>query len=183
MNGILQDLRYAVRQLRKSPGFAVVAVLTLAVGIGANTTIFSVIDAVLLKRLPFPQADRLVALWGVNPSRGWADNPISPRWFVEWQRQNHVFSDMASFQPMISFNLSGTGMPEEVAGEATTPNLLTLLGERPEVGRGFMVEEGKPDSRVAVLSHGLWQRKFGSDRHAIGKQILLNGEPNWLCQF
>jgi len=177
MNGILQDLRYAARQLRKSPGFAVVAVLTLAVGIAANTTIFSVIDAVLLKRLPFPQADRLVTLWGVNPSRGWADNPISPRWFVEWQRQNHVFSDMASFQPMISFNLSGTGMPEEVAGEATTPNLLTLLGVRPELGRGFMVEEGKPDSRVAVLSHGLWQRKFGSDRHAIGKQILLNGEP------
>src|SRR6266568_3594514 len=95
MQILLQDFRYALRQLRKNPGFTAVAVLTLALGIAANTAIFSVVDAVLLKRLPFPEADRLITLWGVNPSRGWTDNPISPRWFVEWQKQNHVFADMA----------------------------------------------------------------------------------------
>jgi len=175
MQILLQDFRYALRQLRKNPGFTAVAVLTLALGIAANTAIFSVVDAVLLKRLPFPEVDRLITLWGVNPSRGWTDNPISPRWFVEWQKQNHVFANMATFEP-ISFNLSGTGTPEEVAAERTTPNLFSLLGVTPTVGRGFAPDESKPDSRVAVLSYGLWQRRFGGDRQAVGKQILLNGD-------
>src|ERR1700730_7257662 len=156
MQILLQDFRYALRQLRKNPLFTAVAVVTLALGIAANTTIFSVVNAVLLKRLPFPEPDRLVTLWGVNPSRGWTDNPISPRWFVEWQQQNHVFADMAAFEP-ISFNLSGTGTPEEVAAERTTPNLFSLLGVTPTLGRGFASGESKPDSRVAVLSYGLWQ--------------------------
>jgi putative ABC transport system permease protein len=144
-------------------------------GIAANTTIFSVVDAVLRKRLPFPEPDRLVTLWGVNPTRGWTDNPISPRWFVEWQQQNHVFADMAAFEP-ISFNLSGTGTPEEVAAERTTPNLFSLLGVTPVLGRGFASDESKPDSRVAVLSYGLWRGRLGGDRQAVGKQILLNGD-------
>jgi putative ABC transport system permease protein len=129
MQILSQDLRYALRQLRKNPGFTAVALLTLALGIAANTTIFSVVDSVLMKRLPFSQADRLVTLWGVNPSRGWTDNPISARWFVQWQKQNHVFASMAAFEP-ISFNLSGTGTPEEVAAERTTPNLFSVLGVR-----------------------------------------------------
>lgn len=176
MTGLFQDVRYALRQLGKSPSFTVVAVFTLALGIAANTTIFSVMDAVLLKRLPFQDPDRLVTLWGVNPSRGWTDNPISPRWFVEWQKQNQVFSSMAAFEP-ISFNLSGTGMPEEVQAERTTPNLFFLLGVKPALGRSFVSEERKPGSRVVVLSYALWQRRFGGDQQVIGKQIVLNGDP------
>jgi putative ABC transport system permease protein len=175
MNELIQDARYALRQLRKSPGFALVAVLTLALGIAANTTIFSIVNAVLLKRMPFPEADRLITLWGANPSRGWTDNPISPRWFVEWQKQNHVFSGMAAFES-ISFNLSGTGIPEEVQAERTTPNLFSVLGVTPVLGRDFVADESKPGSRAAVLSNGLWQRRFGGDRQAVGKEILLNGE-------
>jgi putative ABC transport system permease protein len=175
MRILSQDLRYALRQLRKNPGFTAVALLTLALGIAANTTIFSVVDSVLMKRLPFSQADRLVTLWGVNPSRGWTDNPISARWFVQWQKQNHVFADMAAFEP-ISFNLSGTVTPEEVAAERTTPNLFSVLGVKPVLGRGFVSEEIKPDSRVAVLSYGLWRRGLGGDRQAVGKNIVLNGD-------
>ena len=175
VNGLAQDLRYAMRQLRKSPGFAAVAVLTLALGIAANTTIFSVVNAVLLKRLPFPEPDRLVTLWGENPSRGWTDNPISPRWFVEWQKQNQVFAGMAAFEPL-SFNLSGSGTPEKVDAERATPNLFSLLGVTPALGRGFVLDESKPNSRSAVLSYGLWQRRFGGDRQAVGRQILLNGD-------
>jgi putative ABC transport system permease protein len=175
VNGLFQDVRYALRQVHKNPGFTAVAVLTLALGLAANTTIFSVVDAVLLKRLPFPQADRLITLWGVNPSRGWTDNPISPRWFVEWQKQNHVFSSMAAFEP-ISFNLSGSGTPEEVAAERTTPDLFSLLGITPLLGRGFVADESKPNSRAAILSYGIWQRRFGGDRQAVGKQVSLNGD-------
>jgi len=177
MTGFLQDLRYALRQLGKSHGFAAVAILTVALGIGANTMIFSAVDAVLLQRLPFRHADRLITLWGVNPSRGWTDNPVSPRWFVEWQKQNDVFADMALFQPMISFNLSGTGVPEEVAGERATPNLFSVLGVTPVLGRSFVSEDSETDSRVAVLSYGLWQRKFSGSLQILGEPILLNGEP------
>jgi putative ABC transport system permease protein len=175
MTGLLQDLRYALRQFGRNPGFTSVAVLTLALGIAANTTIFSVLDAVLLRPLPFPDSDRLVVLWGVNLSRGWADNPIEPRWFVEWHKQNHVFADMAAFEP-ISLNLSGSGKPEEVAAERTTPNLFSLLGVKPMLGRGFISAESRADSRTAVLSYRLWQGRFGSDRQVAGKQILLNGD-------
>jgi putative ABC transport system permease protein len=176
MTGLLQDLRYAFRQLGNNPGFATVAVLTLAFSIAANTTIFSVVDAVLFNPLPFPEADRLVTLWGVNPSRGWTDNPISPRWFVEWQKQNHVFAGMAAFEP-ISFNLSGTGTPEEVQAERTTPNLFSLLGVTPLLGRSFVADDVQADSRAALLSYGLWRRRFGGDRQVVGKQIRLNGDP------
>jgi putative ABC transport system permease protein len=172
---LLQDLRFGLRMLRKSPGFSAVAVLTLALGIGANTAIFSVVDAVLLKPLPFPQRDHLISMWGVNPSRGWTDNPISPRWFVEWQKQNHVFADMAAFEP-ISFNLSGTESPEEVTAERTTTNLFSVLGVAPVLGRGFVSDESRPDSRTAVLGYGLWQRKFAGDPQAVGRQIRLNGD-------
>lgn len=175
MTGSLQDIRYALRQLRKSPGSAIVAVLTLALSIGANTTIFSVVNAVLLKRFSFPEADRLVTMRGVNPSRGWTDNPISPRWFAEWQKQNPVFASMAAFE-QISFNLSGTGTPEEVAAERTTSNLFSLLGVTPFLGRSFASDEMKADSRTAMLSYGIWQRRFASDRQVVGKQILLNGD-------
>lgn len=134
MNGILQDFRYALRQLRKSPGFATIAVLTLALGIGANTAIFSVVDAVLLKPLPYKDSDRLVMVWEQNPHRGWFENVVSSANFLDWKKQNHVFADMAAFES-VPFNLTGDNKPESIVGERVTTNLFSVLGVQPLRGR------------------------------------------------
>src|SRR5579864_6917357 len=144
MTGLVQDLRYALRQLRKSPGFTAVAVLTLALGIGANTAIFSVVNAVLLRPLSYKDADRLVMVWQQNPHRGWFQNYVSGANFLDWKRQNHVFTDMAAFE-WNSFNLSGDSKPEEIAGERVTTNLLAMLGTQPLRGRLFIPEEERQD--------------------------------------
>src|SRR5215471_9822412 len=115
MDGLLQDLRYALRQMLKSPGFTVVAVVTLALGIGANTAIFSVVNAVLLRPLPYPNSDQLVMLWEQNPHRGWFENIIAGKNFLDWQKQNQVFVSMAAFESSF-FNITGRHQPEEIAG-------------------------------------------------------------------
>jgi putative ABC transport system permease protein len=163
--------------LAKNPGFTAVAVLTLALGIGANTAIFSVVNAVLLRPLPYQEAGRLVVVWEQNPERGWYQNIVSTANFVDWRKQNHVFAAMAAGDPQKVFNLTGMGNPEEVWGEQVTTNLFELLGVRPLKGRDFLPEEDKPGGpRVAVLSHGLWQRRYGGDPTLVGKQISLNNE-------
>src|SRR5580700_1248717 len=126
MNGVIQDLRYALRQLHRNPGFTAVAVLTLALGIGANTAIFSVINAVLLRPLPYKDADRLVMIWQQNPHRGWFENNVSGANFLDWKRQNHAFTDIAAFESR-TFNLSGDSQPEEVTGQTVTTNLFSVL--------------------------------------------------------
>jgi hypothetical protein len=130
MNGLIRDLRYGIRQLRKSPGFTVVAVLTLALGIGANTAIFSVVNAVLLRPLPYKDPARLVMVWEQNPHRGWFENIVSSANFLDWRQQNHVFAGMAAFES-VPFNLTGYNGPEEVAGERVTTNLFSVLGAQP----------------------------------------------------
>jgi putative ABC transport system permease protein len=177
MNALVQDVRYAIRMLAKNPGFTAVAVLTLALGIGANTAIFSVVHAVLLKPLPYEDADRLVMVWEQNPERDWYQNVVSAANFLDWRRQNDVFTQLAAVNPWGAFNLTGTGKPEEVRGEQVTTNLFTLLGVRPIMGRDFLPEEDKPGgARVVILSYGLWQRRYGSDATMVGKQILLNNQ-------
>lgn len=175
MNGILQDVRYAVRQLRKNPGFAGVAVLTLALGIGANTAIFSMVNAILLRPLPYPDADRLAIVWEQNPHRGWFENIVSGANFLDWRKRNRVFSDMAAFESN-SFNLVGNGKPEEVAGERVTTNLFSVLGVQPVLGRMFLPEEETGGRDAVIVSYGLWQQRFGGDPAIVGKQISLNGE-------
>jgi putative ABC transport system permease protein len=175
MTGIIQDLRYAVRQLRKSPGFAAVAVITLALGIGANTAIFSVVNAVLLKPLPYPNADQLVMLWEQNPRRGWFENIISGDNFLDWEKQNQVFAGMAAFESN-SFNITGNHRAEEIAGERVSANLFSVLGVQPIRGRLFLPEEDRQDKTAVILSFGLWQQQYGGDPDLIGKQISLNGE-------
>jgi len=161
--------------LAKNPGFTAVAVLTLALGIGANTAIFSVVNSVLLRSLPFRDADRLVVLWGENPHRGWIRNPLSPAELLEY-KQSDLFADMAVFRPM-AFNLTGSGVPEQLKGQQVTANLFSVLGVAPRLGRTFLPEEDKPVSaRVCVLSYGLWQRRLGGTPDTIGKQILLSGD-------
>jgi putative ABC transport system permease protein len=175
MNGLFQDVRYALRQLRRNPGFTAVAVLMLALGIGANTAIFSMVNAVLLRPLPYKEADRLVMVWEQNPHRGWFENIVSAANFLDWKKQNDVFTNMAAFESNF-FNLSGGGKPEEIAGERVTSNLFSVLGVQPLHGRLFLPEEEERGSAVAVLSYGLWQEHYGGDPGLVGKPIAINGE-------
>jgi putative ABC transport system permease protein len=175
MNGLIQDLRCALRQLRKSPGFTAVAVVTLALGIGANTAIFTLVNAVLLRPLPYKDPNRLVMVWEQNPHRGWFENIVSSANFLDWKKQNHVFADIAAFESS-SFNLTGDNTPEEIAGERVTTNLLSVLGVQPLRGRLFVPDEEKRGRGAAVLSYGLWQQRYGGDPALVGKNISLNGE-------
>jgi putative ABC transport system permease protein len=176
MNSLLQDLRYAARLLAKSPGFTVVAVLTLALAIGANTAIFSVANGLLLKPLPFPHADRLMQLQRRFPQG--ASPSVSVPKFVYWQEQNGVFESMAAYDVLGSgFNLTGDGAPERIAGTRVTSDFFAVFGARPARGRGFVAEEERPGApRVLVLSDALWRRRFGADPRIVGRQVQLNGE-------
>ena len=170
-----QDVRYAARMLAKQPGFTAVAALTLALGIGANTAIFSVVEAVLLRALPYRHAGRTVMLWESQPLRDVARNVVSPANFLDWRDQAKSFDEMAAFVDR-RFNLTGAGEPEEVPAQSATPNLFPLLGVGAEMGRTFTSEDAHPGhDEVAILSHGLWQRRFGGAPDIIGRPLSLNG--------
>lgn len=173
-HGLWQDVGFGVRMLAKTPGFTVVAVLTLALGIGATTVIFSAVYAVLLKPLPFKDVDRLVAISKKNPPRGWTRNPFSPVEILAWRNETGVFEDAAAFE-QISGVLTGVGEPEEDPCEIASSSLFPLLGATPVRGRTFSPDEDKPEGpRAAVLSYGLWKRRFGADESAIGRAIDIN---------
>ncbi|HXI38928.1 MAG TPA: ABC transporter permease, partial [Bryobacteraceae bacterium] len=173
---LLQDLRYAARILRKSPAFTAAAVLTLALSIGANTAIFSVVNAVLLRPLPFQNPDRLVMVWEDLSFMGFPQNTPAPANFVDWKNRNHVFTDMAAMRGDL-MNLTGDGQPEEVEAKIATANFFPLIGMKPIVGRTFLPEEDRADGpRVVLLSRGLWVRRYGANSQVVGKTILLSGE-------
>src|SRR5262245_10435442 len=173
---MIQDLRYGVRMLLKHPGFTLIAVITLALGVGANTAIFSVVNAVVLRPLPYPDPERLVRLWESHPGRGWPEFSASALNFEDWRKQQTVFEQLAAYG-FDTFNLTGDGEAERVAGLGVTANLFPTLGVAPALGRNFLPEEEQPGRhRVAILSDGLWQRRFGSDPQLIGRQIQLSGE-------
>ena len=174
---LAQDVRYGLRMLVKNRGFTAVAVLTLALGIGANTAIFSVVNAVLLRPLPYRDPDRLVEISGKNLKQGIYRFAVAPANFLDWQEQNHVFESMAILSSWSdNFNLVGEGQPEELQGRRVSASYLPLLGVRPILGRTFLPEEDHPGQHVVVLTHAFWQRRFGSDPNVIGRQITLNGE-------
>jgi putative ABC transport system permease protein len=169
-----QDLRYAGRMLRKSPVFTCVAVLSLALGIGANTAIFSAVYATLIKPLPFKDPDQLVFIRKKNPPRGWIRNPVSPAEILAWRDQSGVFEDLSAFTQH-SCVLTG-GEAEEYPCEIASSNLFPLLGVAPVRGRSFLPEEDKEGGvRVVILSYGLWQRRFGSEESILGHAITING--------
>src|SRR5215510_11674876 len=155
---LMQDVRYSLRTLRKSPGFTAVVALTLALGIGANTAIFSVVNAVLLRLYPYKDQDRLVWLWETRlPEVTGGHNP-SPANFLDWQKQNKVFEQLEAIN-VKDFNLIGGANPERMRGMVITHGFLSLLGIRPQIGRDFFPDEDQPGhSNVAILSHELWQR-------------------------
>jgi len=178
MAGIFQDIRYAARQLRKAPGFAAVAVVTLALGIGANTAIFSVVNGVLLRPLAFKDADRLVRLWHVPPQKSFPGIPtfsVSPANYLDWQSQNHVFEQMA-VMGYYGFTMTGGDKPEQVDASSVSAGFFSTLGVQPMIGRVPTPDEDKPGrSNVVVLSHRFWQDHFGSNRNIVGQNITLDG--------
>ena len=172
MTSLLQDLRYALRMLRKNPGFTIVAVLALTLGIGADTAIFSVVNSVLLRPLPYDESDRLVFLSERSPVL--EGMSISYPNFLDWRAQNDVFETIGVFRRQ-NYNLTGTGEPVRVMGVWTTASLFDVLGVEPLKGSAFSVEEEEPGKDlVALISQGLWQRRFGADPEIIGKPISLN---------
>src|SRR5262245_24552076 len=172
---LAQDLRYGARMLVKNPGFTVVAVITLALGIGANTAIFSVVNAVLLRPLPFENPDQLVMIWQTNPQRGILQDLVSPPNFHDWQQQSHTFGQIAAFNPR-GFSLTGTGEPEILPGTFVSVELFPMLGANPLLGRNFLPYEGRPGgNRAVIINFALWQRRFGGDPNLVGKSLTLNG--------
>jgi len=177
MDKLLQDLRYAVRTLVERPGFAVVAALTIALGVGGTTAMFSVVDAALLRPLPFADPGRLVMVWASLP--GSPQSAASWPEFVDWREQSRSFADMAVWRGQ-SVNLTGAGEPERLIGAFVSDRFFPLLGARIHLGRGFTADETDPASvkPVAVLSYGLWQRRFGGDPAMLGRTLLLNGQSH-----
>jgi putative ABC transport system permease protein len=175
VDGVIQDVRYGARMLGRNPGFTAVAVLSLGLGIGANSAIFTVINSVLLSPLPYTEPERLVLMWERTPQ--FSHMMVSYPDYLDWKAQNHVFEDIAVYNRFETFNLTGKDRPKRIAGGRATANLFSVLGVRPALGRGFLPEEDRPGGgRVAVLTDGLWKRLFGSDAKAVGQDIALNGE-------
>ena len=174
MDAFLNDIRYAVRNLIKRPGFTLIAVLTLGIGIGANTAMFSSIYALLLKPLAFPELDRVVAIWDKNPLRGEVHNEVAMANYLDWRAQTQSFEHLALYR-WFNANITGLDQPERVQGFAVTANFLDVTGVKPILGRNFTEEDNQPGKDlVAIISHSLWQRSFGGDPNILSKTITIN---------
>jgi len=175
MDSLLRDLKFSARSLLKRPALTIIAIVTLAIGIGANSAIFSVINALLLKPLPFPDPDRIVALWDKVPSRGVERNEVAVANYLDWRAQNKTLEQLGIYS-WWSTNLTGADSPERVQGFQVTTNFLDILGVKPLLGRGFSAEEEQPGKdAVVLLTYNLWQRRFGADSNIVNKTIVTNG--------
>src|SRR5438132_10320436 len=176
MDSLFKDIRFGVRSLLKRPGFTAIAIITLALGIGANTAIFSVVNALLLRPLPFKEPARLAQVWEANFKRGQNTKEVSYPNFADWRDQNQVFEQIAAYTDR-TFNLTGTAEPEQIQGEIVSPSLFPLLGIRPVLGRVLLPEEDYPNKVFSVLmSERLWRYRFNSDPQIIGQTIRLDSE-------
>ena len=171
----LSDLRVGLRTLRKTPAWTAVISLTLALGVGLSTAIFSVVYSVLLQPLPYPNAEQLVALWPSAPRGAYQRFNVSAALWMEWKKRSTLLEDIALTRPIANFNLTGAGTPERLQGARTTANLFSVLRMEPMLGRAFTEEERRNDARVAVLSYGFWKRRFGGDPGIVGRKIEMNG--------
>jgi putative ABC transport system permease protein len=174
MDLLIKDIRYGVRGLVKRPGISFIAIITLAIGIGANSAIFSAVNALLLKPLPFPELNRVVAIWDKMPSRGVLHNEVTVANYLDWRAQSQSFEQLALYR-WWSTNLAGVEQPERIQGFLVTANFFDALGMKPIMGRNFTEEENSPGKdSVAIITHSLWQRRFGGDPNIINKQLKLN---------
>jgi putative ABC transport system permease protein len=176
METLLQDLRYGFRVLAKNPGFSSIAIITLALGVGANTAIFSVVNAALLRPLPYQDPDRLVYVWSAEKARGINQSTVSIPDLRDWRQQNRVFDGMVGWWSG-SYNLSGGGEPQQVSGWTVSPNFFEVFGAQPELGRTFAPDEGQGAKELVVVSHSLWIGSFGGDPQIVGRTILIDSEP------
>jgi putative ABC transport system permease protein len=176
MDSLVADIRYGLRSLRRSPGIIAIAVLSLGLGIGANVTIFSAVDVFMLRPLPYPEADRLVHVYSTVPERGWTYNSVSIPDLLDFREQSRTTDIAASYGRDV--NLAGDQGPERIDGERASWNYFGVLGIVPQLGRTFTREEERAGHPVAVISHGLWQRRFGADSAVIGTDVLLDGVPH-----
>jgi putative ABC transport system permease protein len=175
MDGFLNDVRYAIRNLVKRPAFTLIAAITLALGIGANTAIFSSVYALLLKPLPFPELNRVVTVWDTYPGRGVRRNEVAMANYLDWRAQNQSFEQLALYRWWTA-NLTGIEPPERIQAFLSTANFLDTLGVKPAMGRSFTEEENQPGKNaVAIITHDFWQRRFGGDPNIVGKPITLDG--------
>ena len=175
MRSFLQDVRYGLRMLRQAPGFTAVAVVALGLGIGANTAIFSVLNAVLLRELPLGDPEQIVALWEYDRIRGTEREGFSPPDFFDLREQSGSFEHLAA-QATALPTLTGAGEPERLRAARVSANLFPLLGVEPLLGRGFLAEEEqRGQDRVVLLGSGLWTRRFGADPTVVGRAIVLDG--------
>ncbi|HWN11670.1 MAG TPA: ABC transporter permease [Pyrinomonadaceae bacterium] len=176
METLFRDIQYAVRLLIKNPGFSAVAIITLALGIGANTAIFSVVNAVVLRPLPYAEPDRLVMLWetmGANDRRS-----AAPGNFVDWRTQNNTFQELAATF-YANFNLTSDGEPDRIDGATITSNLMSMLGAQAQLGRTFQSDDDQhQDHSLVLISDGLWKRRFGGDRNVVGRKIMIDETPH-----
>src|SRR5262245_29663330 len=178
MQTLFQDLRYGARMLFKNPGFAAVAMLTLALGIGANSAIFSIVNSLLLRPLPYRDSERLAIIWTHSPGANVAQDWPSPGQFSAIRSQNSVFEQLA-FARGDGVTITGLAEPEIVGAVRTSSSMFSLLGAQPAVGRAFLPEEDTPDKPLTViLSWGFWQRRFGGDSKAIGRSLMINGRSH-----
>ena len=177
MPSVLQDLRHGARLLVRSPGFSFVAIVALAIGIGANTAIFSVINTLLLQRLPYPDADRLAIVWEHNTVRGNRSNVVGPANFIHWREMNQVFEDLATVTFTYGITVTGDGDPEELQAQSISAELFQILGVQPALGRGFTAAETVPGTRSVVISDRLWRRRFGADRAILDRPVVSQGTP------
>jgi putative ABC transport system permease protein len=177
METLWNDLRYGWRVMRRSPGFAAVAILTLAIGIGANAAIFSIVNGVLLRPLPFPDSSRIVTIWETDANRNVVRGTASPAEFLDWRDMNHSFAELSGWRSLL-FTITGSGNAEQVHGSQVTGNFFRMLGVGPVIGRDFSSEDEKPGrEQVAILTYALWRRHYGGDSSVIGKSILLDEKP------
>ena len=175
MGNLMLDLRGGWRAMYTRPGYAFIAILALALGMGANTTIFSIVNAVLLRPLPYPNADQLVWIWETNPGNNIKTEPVSIPNFVDWQTQNQSFEQLTAWGRTI-VTLTGTGEPEQLSAAVVAANFFSTLGVSPAIGRTFVPDDNKPGAaRAAIVSHDFWMRRFAGDANAAGRNILLNG--------
>src|SRR5260370_2944016 len=177
MRTFVSDLRYGIRLLLKSPGFASIATLALGLGIGANTALFSLVDRVLIRPLPFADPEHLVMVWEDASHLSFTRNMPSVANYIDWTPQNQVFTDMAATRGSVA-SLTGDGPPETILGRAVTSNLFDVLGVKPLLGRTFTEQEDRSGENVVLIGYRLWQSRYGADPNIIGRNILMNDVKN-----